>query len=337
MSYSNEERKNKQNSNHNNNNNNKNHTWKLLSFFLIGALVSSLGTTVAFGKFQIPFFSENEQLLINSPSIIPPAYATGALANVSVLPSDSIYKATSYYNIGFTTGTTGTIKTIEMTFPSGFVVSAAKLIQSQGTGTGSLSTSGQTVKFTVTTPVSVSAGKAMTIMFGGIVNSAVTSNQVSVTTKDASNVIIDGPTSSATFTLIKVTSSMIDGNSITSSKIVDGSIGIADLAPNSVDSSKIGDGSMVYADLSRSFVRIEHRDDCNCGGTGWDPDGSNLEAILVYDDAVTNNSVISVTLTNAAYMICWTEDPSTGNFFVVCDRIIPNGAGLNYAILNGAS
>src|SRR5437773_7942048 len=179
--------------------------WKLLSFALIGALVSGMGTMAALG--QVPIFMQQEQ--VNSPQLLPLAYGAGALSNVFALPSNNLYKGTGFYNVGFTTATSGTIKTIEITFPAGFSVAGAKLIQSVGMGPGSISISGQVIKYTITTAVSVTAPKAMMIMIGNVVNPAVTSNQVSITTKTAAAVIIDGPTNSATFTLTRITNSMV--------------------------------------------------------------------------------------------------------------------------------
>src|SRR2546422_1951622 len=186
--------------------------WKLLSFALIGALVSGMGTMAALG--QVPVFVQQDQ--VNSPQLLPSAYGAGALTNVFALSSNNVFKGTGYYNIAFTTATTGTIKTIEITFPAGFNVGSAKLIQTQGTGAGSLSVSVQTVKYTIATPVSVTAPKSMMIMIGNIVNPAITSNQVSVVTKDASAVVIDGPTNSATFTLTRVTNSMVQSGLVLS-------------------------------------------------------------------------------------------------------------------------
>src|SRR5213593_3134 len=168
--------------------------WKFLSITVIGILATSL-VAVAFQlpqQLQDTLFAEQ----INAPYGLQSAYGAGALSNVFALPSNNLFKGTGYYNIAFTTATTGTIKTIEITFPAGFNVAGAKLLLSQGTGAGSLSVSGQVVKYTITTPVSVTAPKSMMIMVGNIVNPAITSNQVSITTKDTAAVIIDGPTNS---------------------------------------------------------------------------------------------------------------------------------------------
>ena len=196
--------------------------WKYLSITLIGILATSM-LSVAFQLPQLvqdTLFAEQ----VNAPLGLQLAYGAGALTNVFALPSNNVFKGTGYYNIGFTTATTGTIKTIEITFPAGFNVAGAKLLLTQGTGAGSLSVSGQTVKYTIATPVSVPASKSMIIMIGNIVNPAVTSNQVSVATKDATAAIIDGPTNSATFSLIQVTNSMIGSSAVSNSKIQNGAI-----------------------------------------------------------------------------------------------------------------
>ena len=194
--------------------------WKYLSFAVIGVLATSL-IAVAFQlpqQLQDTLFAEQ----VNAPFGLPSAYGAGALTNVFALPSNNLYKGTGFYNVGFTTATTGTIKTIEITFPAGFSVAGAKLIQSVGMGAGSISISGQVVKYTITTAVSVTAPKAMMILIGNIINSGVTSNQVSVATKDAAAVVIDGPTNSATFTLTRVTNSMVQsGIALTGSASID--------------------------------------------------------------------------------------------------------------------
>ena len=195
--------------------------WKYLSITLIGILATSM-LSVAF---QLP-------QLVQDTIGLQPAYGAGALANVFVMPSDNMFKSESYYVVAFTTGTTGTIKTITMTFPSGFVLTNAKLIEVQNIGAGSIGISGQTITYSVNSAVSMSAGTAIKIMIGKIVNAATTSNTVAVTTKNATPATIDGPTNSATFTLIQVTNSMIGTSAVSNSKIQSGA----------VTSAKIGSG-----------------------------------------------------------------------------------------------
>ncbi len=125
-------------------------------------------------------------------------------------------------------------------------------------------------------------------------------------------------------------------SAVGSLRIKDNDVKAQDLAADSVGTSEIANGAIIYTDLSRSFVRIEHRDDCNCGGTGWDPNGQNAFGV-VHDDAVTFNSVVSISFpfTTAGFSgICWANENGNGFFIVHCDRNIPNGVGLNYAIFN---
>lgn len=114
-------------------------------------------------------------------------------------------------------------------------------------------------------------------------------------------------------------------------RIKDNDVKAQDIAPNAVGASEIADGTITYADASRSFVKIEHRNDCNCGGTGWDPDGqSSFER--VFDDAVTLSSVISISLVPSFGRTCSTSITFTGSFDIDCDGTILGGTGLNYAI-----
>src|SRR2546425_3804468 len=122
-------------------------------------------------------------------------------------------------------------------------------------------------------------------------------------------------------------------SAVTNSKIGTYAVSNSKLAANSVSSSKITDGTISYADLSRSFIAIEHRDDCNCGGTGWDPNGSSNVA-LVYDSRVTTHSTFSVSLDGFYGIYCAARSTPNGWFLLHCDSNIPNGVGLNYAIFN---
>src|SRR6185503_7991815 len=72
-----------------------------------------------------------------------------------------------------------------------------------------------------------------------------------------------------------VGTSDLSGNAVTSAKIAAGGVANSDIAANAVTGGKIADGTIAYGDVSRGLIRVEHRDDCNCGGTGWDPDGTS--------------------------------------------------------------
>jgi len=133
-----------------------------------------------------------------------------------------------------------------------------------------------------------------------------------------------------------VGTSDLSGNAVTSAKIAAGGVANSDIAANAVTGGKIADGTIAYGDVSRGLIRVEHRDDCNCGGTGWDPDGtSSFENI--YDDRITINSVVAVTA--VGYDIrCTTGVGSipaaSGHAGVMCTQAIPEGMGINYAIFS---
>jgi hypothetical protein len=121
-------------------------------------------------------------------------------------------------------------------------------------------------------------------------------------------------------------------SAIGSLRIKDNDVKAQDIAPNAVGASEIADGTLAYADASRSFVKIEHRDDCNCGGTGWDPNGTTNVG-FVHDDSITINSVLSISMTKTSLM-CTPNHWTDGIIQVICDRNIAAGTGINYAVFN---
>ena len=131
-----------------------------------------------------------------------------------------------------------------------------------------------------------------------------------------------------------VTNSKIGSSAVTSSKIATGGVANSDIAANAVTGDKISDGTIGYADVSRALIAVEHRDDCNCGGTGWDPDGTSSVQDL-YDSRITPNSTVAITAVDSI-LDCWTFVSSQSSGFVVvkCSGTIPNFTGINYAIFN---
>ena len=132
-----------------------------------------------------------------------------------------------------------------------------------------------------------------------------------------------------------VTNSKIGSSAVTSSKIATGGVANSDIAANAVTGDKIADGTIGYADVSRALIAVEHRDDCNCGGTGWDPDNTSMTEVI-YDDRITKNSVVSVSIPYSVILICATE-ANTGLAYVHCNTNISQGTGINYAIFNNPS
>ena len=146
--------------------------------------------------------------------------------------------------------------------------------------------------------------------------------------------IKNGEVKSADLGTSAVTNTKIASGAVSNSKLGSSSVSNSKLSSNSVTSSKIADGTIGYADVSRSLIAVEHRDDCNCGGTGWDPSGT-LVAAEIYDDRITPNSVVSVSLAGGfnVPIACWAEvSDAPGHAQVRCDGFIPNGYGVNYAI-----
>ncbi len=272
-------------------------------------------------------------------------YGAGTLTNVFVSPSANVFSTTSYYTISFNTATPGIIKSIEITFPSGFNIASTKLIEVQGIGPGSMTITGQILKYSVSSPVLVSASKSIKIMISDVTNSASPSNQVSVVTKDNSihSAIIDGPTKSAAFTLTPVTNSMIGNNAITStkiapdsvdtSKIKNGQVTLADMAPNSVYNSTIIDNSIVKADISTGFLKKVSR---TYGGTDWIPDNTR-DWFLIRDPQVTPSSFVQISVSTtypATPPDCYVHDVYTKWFYILCKTPPDFYDILNYVVIN---
>jgi hypothetical protein len=131
-----------------------------------------------------------------------------------------------------------------------------------------------------------------------------------------------------------ITSADIVNSTIQSEDIKNGQVKNADLGSNAVTGGKVLNGTLGYGDLSRSFVIVEHRDDCDCGGTGWDPDGTSNTEIL-YDSRITPDSVVVMTgiygPTNYSTLI---EDPEWGSVKIYFAAPAPDGFEINYAIFN---
>jgi hypothetical protein len=126
----------------------------------------------------------------------------------------------------------------------------------------------------------------------------------------------------------------IGGSAVNSAKIAAGGVANSDIANNAVTSGKIADGTIVYGDVSRNLIAVEHRDDCNCGGTGWDPDGTKFSEVI-YDDRIQQYSVVSVSgISFVAGHSCWVASTNNGAAEVSCTFKLPQGYGISYAIFN---
>jgi hypothetical protein len=151
-----------------------------------------------------------------------------ALSSVTAKQTNNIVNTKSYYDIIFVTATTGTIKTIQITFPVGTSIGETDLLlEREGIGAGTAEKTGsRTITYTVNNAVSVPAGTKIRLEFSTINNpvNAGTNYVVTVTTRNAANTPIDGPTQSTAYTMKQIGPNAIANNAITAPKIADGAI-----------------------------------------------------------------------------------------------------------------
>ena len=251
----------------------------------------------------------------SSLQLVKEAEAAG-LTNVSVVPASNIINERATYDIFLETATTGTIKTIEMTFPPSFDLTAAtRYIERSGIGSGSLSSSGSTLKYTVNSPESVPAGKNIRLEIGNILAGSEGSFTVSIITKTDSGGTLDGPTDSGVFTIK--------------------SIGTNDILDNKVSSSDIKDNSITGSDISTALMIQKTLHDDTVGNTrGWNPDGSK-KAFAIADPDISsapNSQFVSMMIRSENPVFCAAAGADTGLFVVYCDSAPRNSADINYII-----
>ena len=126
-----------------------------------------------------------------------PAFA-GTLTSVSWSVSNTATSATNItYAFSFKTATAGTIASITMTVPSGTAGTPA-VARNFGIGAGTVALSGTTITYTVTSPVSVSAGIPIYLEFSGLTNTSTAGTSTStVTTRTSIPATIDSGTSNS--------------------------------------------------------------------------------------------------------------------------------------------
>jgi hypothetical protein len=128
----------------------------------------------------------------------PAALAVGTLTNVSWAVSNNQVSATGVqYTYNFTTATSGLITSVTMTVPTG-TAGTPTVVQNVGIGAGTVSRSGTTITYTVTTPATVAAGIPVMLAFGGLTNTGTAgTNTSTVTTNVLSLVALDSGTSNS--------------------------------------------------------------------------------------------------------------------------------------------
>ena len=104
----------------------------------------------------------------------------------------------SYYDVIFKTTTAGAIKKVELQFPVGTIVGGyATFIEAEGIGPGTTPRNDpNTVVYTVNNAVNIPASQVIRLEFSRIINPPVPSDtyQLTLTTRNANNGIIDRPT-----------------------------------------------------------------------------------------------------------------------------------------------
>jgi hypothetical protein len=174
---------------------------------------SNIYSSVPF-SIPVPLFSSSY-----APSASP-ITSQSPQTNVKTLLTNNVVGTKSYYGIVFQTATSGAIGTVDVTFPSGIFISPTTTVEATGLGPGSSSVGGQTLTYTVNSPVKIPAAKTIRLEFANILNPITPNLKVTVTTKTLSGTTIDGPTKFTPY-LIKHLDTNDIGNStaLTSSKL----------------------------------------------------------------------------------------------------------------------
>ncbi len=122
--------------------------------------------------------------------------SAGTATNMSWSVSNNQIGATAVsYSYSFTTATAGTIKTITFAVSGSGLAGTPTIGRNFGIGAGTVSRSGQTITYTVTSPVSVSAGVPVYLEFAGLANSSTaTSYTTTITTQTSAPATIDSGT-----------------------------------------------------------------------------------------------------------------------------------------------
>jgi hypothetical protein len=228
-----------------------------------------------------------------------------ALSSLSARPTNNIVNTNSFYDVVFLTATSGAIKFIQVTFPAGTIVpTSAVFNEAEGIGPGFISqVSGQTVTYTVNNAVNVPVGTKIRLEFANINNPLQPSSNymVTVTTRDAANAIIDGPTQSTAYTIKQIGSNAI----------------------------------------AESFMKqVQLFDDAAGNAAGWNPDGSSLTFSINPAPGVTGGSGNFIVIMQPAEAIiptnCDVPWPTISfqEFNIVCDNAPQNGATIKYLSIN---
>ena len=102
------------------------------------------------------------------------------------------------YNYSFTAATTGTIASVTFVVSGAGLAGTPTVARNFGIPAGTVAISAQTITYTVTTPISITAGTPMFLSFGGLTNSSTAGSYTTViTTRTSVPATIDTGTSPA--------------------------------------------------------------------------------------------------------------------------------------------
>ena len=125
--------------------------------------------------------------------------SAGTPTNMSWTVSNNQVGATGVtYSYSFTAATTGTIKTVTFAVSGAGLAGTPTIVRNYGIPAGTVARSGQTITYTVTTPISVTAGTPIYLSFGALTNSGTAGSYTTViTTQTSAPATIDTGTTPA--------------------------------------------------------------------------------------------------------------------------------------------
>lgn len=134
--------------------------------------------------------------------VTAPSAHAAALTNVNWSVSNNQASAANVnYAYSFRTATAGTIKTITFAVSGAGLAGTPAIVSNYGIPAGTVARSGQTITYTVTTAVSISANVPIYVQFSGLTNPAAGGYTTTITTQTSTPSTIDGPTASNTVTM----------------------------------------------------------------------------------------------------------------------------------------
>ncbi len=169
--------------------------------------------------------------------------------------------------------------------------------------------------------INVPAGTKIRLEFANIINPSSPNHnyKVTVTTRNAANAIIDGPTQSAGYLIEQ--------------------IGPNAIANNAVTTPKISDNSITLTKPAESFMKRVTVFDSPAGhAVGWDPDGVD-KIFSISDPAIGSRAttyVIASVMPISTNQVCQVADATgpPGAFQLLCDVAPVNTADLKYVVVN---